>query len=498
MHIDIGITSDKRVMSLPLKLANRHGLVTGATGTGKSVTLQTMAEQFSKTGVPVFAADVKGDLSGMAGMGDPQSAIANATRKMKRRYHAKQYPVAFWDIFGIDGLPIQTSVQEMGADLLSRMLRLNPTQDGAMMICFKKAEEEGGYMLTLDDLRWSLNDMLENREDVCRKYGNVTASSISAIQRNLLALESQGGDKLFGEPSFDIMEFMQLDSKGRGVINLLHADTLMEAPWLYATFLLWLLTELFSKLPECGDLDKPKLVFFFDEAHLLFDGAPRVLVQSIERLVRLVRSKGVGVFFVTQTPKDVPDAILAQLGNRIQHALRAYTPKDQRFVKAAADAFRPNPDVNVKEAITTMGVGEALISMMDDEGVPQPVERVRIIPPSAHVGPVEFQTRVDVIGSMPAYKNYNPNITPEKSAYDFARRMKLDRGIDPGEYNVPEKMDEDWVQQYVPDFSEVPPPEDGRTLWGTVFQLSAIVFWLGIGYFGLNVAHSAAVANGYL
>ena len=480
MNIEIGMTATGRVMSLPLKLANRHGLVTGATGTGKTVTLQTMSEQFSKAGVPVFAADVKGDLSGMAGIGSADSGIADATRKMKRRYTARTYPVAFWDIFGRSGLPIHTSVQDMGADLLSRMLRLNPTQEGAMAICFRMSEDQGEYMLTLDDLRWSLNEMLEDREAVCKLYGNITASSISTIQRNLLALEAQGGDKLFGEPPFDIMDLIAHDAKGRGVINLLHADTLMEAPWLYATFLLWLLTELFRRLPECGDLDKPKLVFFFDEAHLLFDGAPKALVQSIERLVRLVRSKGVGVYFVTQTPKDVPDSILAQLGNRIQHALRAYTPKDRRFVKAAADAFRPNPGVDVKAEITNMGVGEALISMLDESGAPHPVEKVKIVPPSAHVGPVSDLERTTAIEGMGTFKKYRTKLDAHTANYEFTRRMQVNRGIDPGEYNLPEEVTEGWALQYVPNLAQLDGEKTSRFIIVRILWNLALI--VGGGY----------------
>lgn len=485
MNIEIGITADKRVMSLPLALANRHGLITGATGTGKTVTLQRLTEEFSKAGIPVFAADVKGDLSGVAGMGDNSSKAADRARSLGRIFEPGKYPVAFWDIFGQHGLPIHTSVQAMGAELLCRMLRLNPTQEGAMAICFRKAEDEQDYMLTLDDLRWSLNDMLENREDVCLKYGNITAASISAIQRNLLALESQGGDKLFGEPPFDIMDLIAIDEHGNGVINLLHADALMEAPWLYATFLLWLLTELFRRLPECGDLDKPKMVFFFDEAHLLFDGAPKPLVQSIERLVRLVRSKGVGVYFVTQTPKDVPDSVLAQLGNRIQHALRAYTPKDRRFVKAAADAFRPNEGVDVKEAITTMGVGEALISMLDDAGIPHPVEKVMIIPPSAQIGPISDMERSVVIEGMATFQKYRTDVAVHVAAYEFTRRMQKNRGIDPGAYSLPEPIDEDFYLNHIPTI-DVSASEGTR--WERVKQWLAVAMWFGLAFVGLKLA----------
>ncbi|MCZ6910568.1 MAG: DUF853 family protein, partial [Rickettsia endosymbiont of Ixodes persulcatus] len=321
-------------------------------------------------------------------------------------------------------------VQEMGAQLISRMLGLNETQQGAVEIAFRIAEKEQCFLLTLDDLRWALSDMLDNREDVCKEHGNITSASISAIQRNLLALEAQGGANLFGEPPFDILDFMRTDDRGRGIINLLHADQLMEAPKLYATFLLWLLTELFRRLPEAGDLDKPKLVFFFDEAHLLFRDAPRALVQSIERLVRLVRSKGVGVYFVTQSPADVPDTVLAQLGNRIQHALRAYTPSDQRNVKASANAFRPNPGVDVKAEITAMGVGEALVSMLQDNGVPQPVEKVRIIKPLAQIGPVSDLERETTIAGSSMFEKYKAGLLPHEASHAFGNRMKAQRGIE--------------------------------------------------------------------
>lgn len=408
MELHLGTTVTGIGVNLPLRFANRHGLVTGATGTGKTVTLQRLAEEFSRNGVPVFAADVKGDLSGIA----------------------TSFPAEFWDIYGHKGLQIRTSVQEMGAQLISRMLGLNETQQGAIEIAFRIAEKEQCFLLTLDDLRWALSDMLDNREDVCKEHGNITATSISAIQRNLLALEAQGGANLFGEPPFDILDFIRTNDRGRGIVNLLHADQLMEAPKLYATFLLWLLTELFRRLPEAGDLDKPKLVFFFDEAHLLFRDAPRPLVQSIERLVRLVRSKGVGVYFVTQSPADVPDTVLAQLGNRIQHALRAYTPSDQRNVKASANAFRPNPGVDVKAEITAMGVGEALVSMLQDNGVPQPVEKVRVTKPSAQIGPVSDLERETTIAWSRMFEKYKAGLLPHEACHAFGNRMKAQRGIE--------------------------------------------------------------------
>ncbi|WP_092423987.1 helicase HerA-like domain-containing protein [Devosia crocina] len=397
--VDIGVTASGEAVALPLRFANRHGLITGATGTGKSTSLQRLAEEFSAAGVPVFAADVKGDLSG----------IATAT------------PVKFWDVFGAKGYPIKTSVQEMGAVLLSRMLNLNETQAGTLAIALKKAEDDQNYLLGLDDLRWALVEMQDKREEVCQKYGNVTASSIATIQRNILTLEAQGGEKLFGEPPFDITGLLQTVD-GRGTVNLLHADQLMEAPKLYGVLIYWLLTELFRKLPEVGDLDKPKLVFFFDEAHLLFRDAPKHLLESVERVVRLVRSKGVGVYFVTQSPADVPDGVLAQLGNRIQHALRAYTPKEQRFVKAAARAFRPNPAIDVEKAVLEMGVGEALVSTLLADGVPSPVERVKVAKPAGQLGPISDLEREIINGVLPAE-------LPDQ-ARQFENRQRAARGLD--------------------------------------------------------------------
>jgi DNA helicase HerA-like ATPase len=463
MKLDLGITFDGTAINLPLKFANRHGLVTGATGTGKSVTLQRMAEEFSRNGVPVFAADVKGDLSGIT----------------------TAYPAAFWDIFGRHGMPIRTSVQEMGAQLISRMLGLNETQQGAIEIAFRIAEKEQSYLLTLDDLRWSLSDMLDNREDVCKQHGNVTAASISAIQRNLLALEAQGGANLFGEPPFDILDFIRTDTAGKGMINLLHADQLMEAPKLYATFLLWLLTELFRRLPEAGDLDKPKLVFFFDEAHLLFRDAQRPLVQSIEQLVRLVRSKGVGVYFVTQSPADVPDTVLAQLGNRVQHALRAYTPSEQRNVKAAVNAFRPNKGVDVKAEITALGVGEALISLLEENGVPRPVEKVRIIKPIAQIGPISDLEREVILSKSAVSNRYGVELEPFEATHAFGNRMKTQRNIafDP---NTAEQPHEDSTYlKYVPNFNELNADPNRPSV---VITLMKALFWGAFALGGIKLA----------
>lgn len=482
--IEIGQNASGQIIDLKLDKANRHGLVTGATGTGKTVTLQLLAEGFSRAGVPVFAADVKGDLSGIAATGDADGKAAARSLKMGRAFAPERFPSTLYDLAGVKGHPIKTSVQNIGADLMAQMLRLNETQAGALSICWKKAIDESAWMMTLDDLRWSLNAMIEDRETVCQEYGNVTASSINTAQRQLLALEAQGGADLFGEPGFDILSLMATDADGRGMINLLHADDLMEAPKLYSTFLLWLLTELFRKLPEAGDLDKPKLVFFFDEAHLLFRDTPPILMEKIERLVRLVRSKGVGVYFVTQSPSDVPDVILAQLGNRIQHALRAYTPKDQKMIAAAAKAFRPNKGVDVKTIITEMGVGEALVSCLDEYGVPAPVERVTVFSPSAHIGPISDLEREAIIQGSAIQTRYGDL---REQAYYFQRRMMTEAGKDPGPDNGVPEYDGNLWQQHMPDF-QLEPLNQGPSRLGFAVRavawgvLSIICFTTAIGF----------------
>src|SRR5215475_2722440 len=359
---------------LVLKLANRHGLVTGATGTGKTVTLQVLAEGFSRAGVPVFAADIKGDLSGVAAAGRANDAFVKRAKDLGFDYQADEFPVVFWDLFGEQGHPIRATLFEMGPLLLSRMLDLNDVQEGVINIAFRYADDdpelkaiEANGLVDLKDLRELLSYVGKNAKEIAARYGNVATASIGAVQRQLLVLENQGGAKFFGEPALSIKDFMRTDRDGRGVINILTADKLMENPRLYATFLLWLLSELFEELPEVGDPDKPKLVFFFDEAHLLFNDAPKALLDRIEQVVRLIRSKGVGVYFVTQNPLDVPDKVLAQLGNRLQHALRAYSPREQKAVRTAADTFRPNPDFDCATAITKLGVGEALVSTLEDK-----------------------------------------------------------------------------------------------------------------------------------
>ena len=385
-------------------LANRHGLITGATGTGKTVTLQKLAESFSQIGVPVFMADVKGDLSGISQAGKIEGKLAAS---LKDRGLALPQPLAcpatLWDVFGEQGHPVRATISDMGPLLIGRMLNLNETQMGVLNLVFKIADDNGMLLLDLKDLRAMLNFVGDNAKQFTTQYGNISSASVGAIQRGLLTIESQGGDKFFGEPMLDINDLMQTDANGMGVINVLAADKLMNAPRLYSTFLLWLLSELFEQLPEIGDPEKPKLVFFFDEAHLLFNDAPKVLIERIELVVRLVRSKGVGVYFVTQNPLDVPDSVLGQLGNRVQHALRAFTPRDQKAVASAASTMRPNPGLDIAAAITELAVGEALISFLDEKGRPSVTERVFVIPPGSQLGPITAEQRKALIeGSLVA------------------------------------------------------------------------------------------------
>jgi DNA helicase HerA-like ATPase len=378
-------------------MANRHGLITGATGTGKTVTLQTLAEQFSRIGVPCFMSDVKGDLSGISQAGGGNAKVAERVEKLGLAdfVHAA-CPVTFWDTFGEAGHPVRATVSDMGPLLLARMLELNETQAGVLNLVFKVADDNGLLLLDLKDLRAMLQYVGDNAKTFTTEYGNISAASVGAIQRGLLALESQGGEKLFGEPMLDIADLMQTE-RGRGVVNILAADKLMLAPKMYATLLLWLLSELFENLPEAGDLDKPKLVFFFDEAHLLFTDAPAALVDKIEQVVRLIRSKGVGVYFVTQNPADVPDKVLGQLGNRVQHALRAFSARDQKAVRAAAETMRDNDRLDEEKAITELGVGEALVSFLDENGRPDVVERAFIVPPGGQIGPIDAGQRRELI-----------------------------------------------------------------------------------------------------
>ena len=401
-------------------LANRHGLITGATGTGKTISLQTLAENFSRLGVPVFMADVKGDLTGIsqAGkIGDKLAAVLKE-RGLDTPTSAK-CPTTLWDVFGEQGHPVRATVSDMGPLLLARMLALNETQQGVLQIVFKIADDRGLALLDLKDLRAMLQHVGDNASEFQTDYGNVSAASIGAIQRGILQIDEQGGDKFFGEPMLNIADFMQTEG-GQGVVNILAADKLMNAPRLYATFLLWMLSELFEQLPEVGDLDKPKLVFFFDEAHLLFKEAPTALVERIELVVRLVRSKGVGVYFVTQNPLDIPDTVLAQLGNRVQHALRAFTPRDQKAVKSAATTMRPNPKVDIEAAITELAVGEALVSFLDAKGRPSITERVFVIPPGSQIGPITPEQRKALIANSLVAGVYEKTVDRE-SAYEMLK-----------------------------------------------------------------------------
>jgi DNA helicase HerA-like ATPase len=400
-------------------LSNRHGLIAGATGTGKTVTLQRLAEQFSRAGVPVFMADVKGDLSGISQAGAWNTKLkARAEQLGLADSHAfEPFPVMFWDVFGEQGHPVRATVSEMGPVLIARMLNLNDTQEGVLALTFKIADDNGLLLIDLKDLRAMLQHVGDNAAKYKTEYGNISPASIGAIQRGLLSIGEQGGDRFFGEPALDIGDLMQTDPKGRGVISIMAADKLMNAPKVYATFLLWLLSELFEELPEVGDPDKPKLVFFFDEAHLLFTDAPPALLQKIEQVVRLIRSKGVGVYFVTQNPLDIPDTVLGQLGNRVQHALRAFTPRDQKAVKTAATTMRPNPKLDIESSITELGVGEALVSFLDAKGSPTITERAFVLPPSSRLGPASPDERRKVIADSPVAGHYEKAVDRE-SAYE--------------------------------------------------------------------------------
>lgn len=399
-------------------MANRHGLIAGATGTGKTVTLQVLAENFSRIGVPVFMADVKGDLSGIARPGAAKPKITERIERLGLTDFAFEgSPVVFWDVFGEQGHPVRATISEMGPLLLGRLLSLNDTQAGVLTMVFRIADDNGLLLLDLKDLRAMLEYVGNNASSFKTKYGNVSAASIGAIQRGLLSLEEQGGGQFFGEPALDLEDMMQTDGRGRGVVNVLAADRLLQSPQLYATFLLWMLAELFERLPEVGDPEKPRLVFFFDEAHLLFSDAPKPLLTKIEQVVRLVRSKGVGVYFISQNPLDIPDIVLGQLGNRVQHALRAFTPRDQKAVKAAAQTFRTNPELDVEKAITELGVGEALVSFLDGKGTPGVVERALVCPPHGQIGPVTPEERTGIIRGSVLYGHYE-KVVDRESAYE--------------------------------------------------------------------------------
>ncbi len=418
---------------LTLALANRHGLVTGATGTGKTVSLQVMAEGFARAGVPVFAADIKGDLSGISEIGEAKDFIVKRADEIGLKFQADQFSTVFWDVFGEQGHPVRATVTEMGPLLLARMLDLNDVQEGVLNVAFRVADENGLTLIDMKDLRALLDaivpaggkdgddDPLASIRKAAAGFGNVTKATVGTIQRQLLVLENQGGAKFFGEPALALKDFMRTDRDGRGMVNILVADKLMQSPRLYATFLLWMLSELFEELPEAGDPPKPKLVFFFDEAHLLFTDAPKALMDKIEQVVRLIRSKGIGVYFVTQNPIDVPDRVLGQLGNRVQHALRAFTPRDQKAVQAAAQTFRPNPKLDTAKAIMELGKGEALVSFLEGNGTPAMVERALIRPPSARIGPITPEERKAIMDASPVKGKYDTAIDAE-SAYEILQK----------------------------------------------------------------------------
>ena len=418
---------NKQELFLLPQMANRHGLVSGATGTGKTVTLQTLAESFSRIGVPVFLSDIKGDLSGLSKAGGNNQKVAERVAQLElENFEHRAYPVTFWDVFGTMGHPLRATISDMGPMLIGRMLNLNEVQQGVLALVFKVADDNGLLLLDLKDLRAMLQDVGDNAADFTTEYGNISTASIGAIQRGLLQIEMQGGESFFGEPMLNIADLMQTDANGYGMINILAADKLMSSPKVYSTMLLWLLSELFENLPEAGDLAKPKLVFFFDEAHLLFNDAPEALLDKIEQVVRLIRSKGVGVYFVTQNPADVPDKVLGQLGNRVQHALRAFSPRDQKAVKAAAETMHDNPDLDEEVAITTLGVGEALVSFLDEKGRPSIVERALIVPPQAQIGPINEAERKTVIKNSLLVGHYEKAMDRE-SAYESIKKRAVNK-----------------------------------------------------------------------
>ena len=419
--------SDKNLYLLPA-MANRHGLIAGATGTGKTITMKVMAESFSDLGVPVFMADVKGDLSGMCRPGaDSENMRSRIARFGMENFQYKAYPTRFWDIFGEKGHPVRVTISEMGPVLLSRLFNLTEVQAGVLNIVFKVADEHGLLLLDLKDLRAMLQYVGDNRAEFTTMYGNVSSASVGAIQRALLSIEGEGGELFFGEPALDIRDWMRTDIDGRGYINILSSDRLIQSPTVYSTFLLWMLTKLFEKLPEVGDLDKPRMIFFFDEAHLLFDGAPKALVQKIVQVVKLIRSKGVGVYFISQSPSDIPNDVLAQLSNRVQHALRAYTPDEQKAVRAAARSFRKNPGFDTEEVLMALGVGEALVSFLDEEGVPSVAERAFILPPQSLMGPAEERAVQSLIVSDEFDLKYRENVDRESA---YALRVRANEELE--------------------------------------------------------------------
>lgn len=425
--MELAVAKSKETIFLHSNMANRHGLIAGATGTGKTVTLQVMAELFSSIGVPVFMADVKGDLGGISIKGEISDKLTERLKKLNIENHTfDSYPVQFWDIYGESGHPIRATISDIGPLFLSRILNLSETQESILNLIFKVADEEGLLLLDLKDLKSILSYASENVKEISSEYGLISTQSIAAIQRALITLEKEGAEKFFGEPMLDIYDMMKMDHSGKGIINILAADKLLLNPKLYSTFLLWILSELFENLPEVGDLEKPKFIFFFDEAHLLFKDTPEVLVEKIEQVVRLIRSKGVGVYFITQNPMDIPQSILGQLGNRVQHALRAFTPSDQKAVKAAASTFRQNPSFSTETAISELGVGEALVSFLDKEGRPNFVERAFILPPKSKIGPISEDQRTRIIKSSMIYGKYEKTIDRE-SAFEILKTNAIEK-----------------------------------------------------------------------
>ncbi len=463
--IYLGSSAEPQYLSL--KYANRHGLIAGATGTGKTVSLQVLAEGFSEAGVPVFCADIKGDLAGLAEAGEAKDFIDKRVETLgfAEDYKTAAAPVVFWDLFGKEGHPIRTTVSEMGPLLLSRLMDLNDTQEGVLNIAFRVADDEGLLLLDLKDLRALLSFISDEGKELAAQYGHVSKASVGAIQRQLLVLDEQGGEEFFGEPALEIGELMRTTRDGRGMVNVLAAAKLMESPRLYATFLLWLLSELFEDLPEIGDPERPRLVFFFDEAHLLFDEAPKALLEKVEQVVRLIRSKGIGVYFVTQNPLDVPDSVLAQLGNRVQHALRAFTPRDQKAVRAAAETFRPNPEFKVADAITQVGIGEALVSTLEAKGVPSIVQRTLIRPPSSRIGAITEQERAKIIAMSPIGTIYDKPVDRESAFEVLGARVATkvttaDQPVATAPANAPQP----------PAQSAPPPSAQGGAVLGGVFS----------------------------
>jgi uncharacterized protein len=487
--IFVGKGVKPELLSLPL--ANRHGLVTGATGTGKTVSLQVLAEGLSRAGVSVFAADIKGDLSGIAAVGEAKEALVTRAKSLGFDYEPDEFPVVFWDLFGEQGHPVRATVLEVGPLLLSRLMDLNEVQEGVLNIVFRVADEQGLLILDLKDLRAVLGFVAEHAAELTIQYGNVSKTTVGTIQRQLLVLENQGADKFFCEPALQLKDFLRTDRDGRGFINILAADKLMENPRLYATFLLWLLSELFQELPEVGDLEKPKLVFFFDEAHLLFTDAPKALLERIEQVVRLIRSKGVGVYFVTQNPLDVPDKVLAQLGNRIQHALRAFTPRDQKAVNAAAETFRPNPKLDTAKVITELGKGEALVSFLEGNGTPSMVERCMVRPPSARIGTVTPEERKAVIAKSPVKGKYDHTVDSE-SAYEVLQKRVHGAPLEPPRQapGQPPAPSGPWSQD-----PGAPPGEAGAPSGGLGGLLSTVGAALG-GIFGTSRPRGQRLSTG--